>query len=53
MAEILAETYLDSARQDEARRELQLVLDAPLHPEWTPEDREFKQKAKELLARIR
>ncbi len=26
-----------------------LVLDAPLHPDWTPEDREFKQKAKELL----
>lgn len=49
----LAETYLDSDRQDDARRELQLVLDAPLHPEWTPEDREFKQKAKELMARIR
>ena len=47
----LAETYLDMDRPDEARRELQLVLDAPLHPEWTPEDREFKQKAKELLAR--
>jgi tetratricopeptide (TPR) repeat protein len=49
----LAETYLDMDRRDDARRELQLVLAAPLDPEWTPEDREFKQKAKELLERIR
>ena len=41
----LAETYLDMDRPDDARREAQLVLDAPLDPEWTPEDREFKQKA--------
>jgi TRAP transporter T-component len=48
----LAETYLDMDRPGEARREAQLVLDAPLDPEWTPEDREFKQKATELLTRI-
>jgi tetratricopeptide (TPR) repeat protein len=49
----LAETYLDMDRPDDARREAQLVLDAPLHPEWTPEDREFKQKAKALLVKIK
>jgi hypothetical protein len=26
------------------------VIDAPLDPDWTPEDREFKQKARALLA---
>jgi tetratricopeptide (TPR) repeat protein len=49
----LAETYLDMDRPDEARREAKLVLDAPLDPEWTPEDREFKQKAADLLKRIK
>jgi hypothetical protein len=46
----LAETLRDRDRADEARAELQRVLDAPLHPDWAPEDREFKQKARELLA---
>jgi tetratricopeptide (TPR) repeat protein len=49
----LAETYLDMDRPDDARREAQAVLDAPLHPEWTPEDREFKEKAKALLQKIK
>jgi tetratricopeptide (TPR) repeat protein len=49
----LAEQYLDMDKKDDARREAQAVLDAPLHPEWTPEDREFKQKAKELLQTIK
>jgi tetratricopeptide (TPR) repeat protein len=49
----LAETYLDMDRRDDARRETQLVLDAPLHPEWTPEDQEFKSKAAELMKRLR
>jgi tetratricopeptide (TPR) repeat protein len=48
----LAETYLDMDRVDEARREIQLVLDAPLDPGWTAEDREFKQKATELLKQM-
>jgi tetratricopeptide (TPR) repeat protein len=48
----LAETYLDMDKPDDARREAQLVLDAPLDPMWTPEDREFKQKASELLKKI-
>jgi tetratricopeptide (TPR) repeat protein len=45
----LAETLIEQNRNDEARKTLQQVLDAPLDPNWTPEDREFKQKARELL----
>jgi hypothetical protein len=48
----LAETLLDQGRRDEARAELQRVLDAPLDPDWTPEDREFKEKARALLASL-
>jgi hypothetical protein len=49
----LAETYLEMDRENEARQEAQKVLDLPVNPEWAPEDREFKQKAKALLARLR
>jgi len=49
----MAETLLDMNRKDEARREAHAVLAAPLDPDWTPEDREFKQKAMALLERIR
>jgi tetratricopeptide (TPR) repeat protein len=48
----LAETYLEMDKKDEAKRELQTVLSVPLHPEWTPEDKEFKQKAAELLKKL-
>jgi len=48
----LAETLLDMNRRAEARAELQKVLDAPLHPEWTPEDLEYKEQARQLLAKI-
>ena len=48
----LAETLLDAGKRDEARAELQRVLDAPLDPDWTPEDREFKDKARRLLASL-
>ena len=33
----------------EARKEAQAALDAPLDPNWTPEDRRFKEQAKRLL----
>jgi tetratricopeptide (TPR) repeat protein len=49
----LAETLLDQGRKDEARAELQKVIDAPLDPDWGPEDREFKQKAQRLIATLR
>ena len=45
----LAELLLDDGRKSEGRAELQNVLDAPLDPEWTPEDQEFKEKARRLL----
>jgi hypothetical protein len=40
-------------RKADAREALQKVLDAPLSAEWAPEDREWKQKARALLATIR
>ncbi|MBI3048855.1 MAG: tetratricopeptide repeat protein [Acidobacteria bacterium] len=49
----LAETLLETNRRDEARVELQQVLDAPVHPNWAPEDEEFKAKARALLATLR
>ena len=49
----LAETLVADGRKDDARAELQKVIDGPLDPEWTPEDREFKQKAQRLLATLR
>lgn len=48
----LAETLMDLDREDEARTALQAAIDAPLDPEWTPEDRRFKQKAEELLRKL-
>jgi tetratricopeptide (TPR) repeat protein len=47
----LADTLRELGRRDEARSELQRVLDATPDPEWAPEDREFKQKARDMLAR--
>jgi hypothetical protein len=46
----LAETLTALGRRDEARAELQKVIDAPIDPDWAPEDREFKEKARRLLA---
>ena len=46
----LAELYLDDGRKAEGRAELQAVIDAPVDPDWAPEDREFKDKAKAILA---
>ena len=48
----LAEVFVDEGRKDEARAHLQSVLDAPLDPEWAPEDRDFKEKARALLGRL-
>jgi tetratricopeptide (TPR) repeat protein len=49
----LAETLIDDGKKDEARLTLQKLLDAPINPDWAPEDRDFKQKARELLAKLR
>ena len=46
----LAETLVDMGRKDEARKELQAAIDAPLDPDWTPEDRALQgDRPKRLL----
>ena len=45
----LADTLFAMGKDEEARAALQHVLDAPLDPEWAPEDREFKVQAKRKL----
>ena len=49
----LAETLFAMDRDADARAELNALIAAPIDPEWAPEDREFKQKARDLLARAR
>ena len=49
----LAEVLIDEDRRQEARAELQKVIEAPLSAEWAPEDKEYKEKAAVLLARIK
>jgi tetratricopeptide (TPR) repeat protein len=49
----LAETYEDMGRKDDARREFQAVVDAPFHPDWVPEEKEYKEKARASLTRLR
>jgi hypothetical protein len=49
----LAELLVDQKRTAEARSELQHVIDAPLSEEWAPEDRDYKQKAAALIARLK
>lgn len=49
----LGELLEDEGRKPEARAELQKVLDAPLSPNWAPEDQEFKDKARALLANLK
>jgi hypothetical protein len=48
----LAELLLDDGRKAEARAELQLVIDAPVNAEWLPEDQDYKNKARALLAKV-
>ena len=49
----LGDTLADMGRKDEARKAYQAAIDAPFDPEWTPEDRRFKEQAKQALARLR
>lgn len=49
----LAETLIEMDRDDEAKRSLEATIAAPLDPEWTPEDKEFKEKAAALLKKMR
>jgi len=49
----LAETLFELDRDAEAGKELEKVLAVPTDPEWAPEDREYKHKAEQILARMR
>ena len=49
----LGELYADDDRVADARAELQKVIDAPIDPEWAPEDAEWKTKARQLLATLK
>jgi hypothetical protein len=48
----LAETLKSEGKNAEARATLEKLLAAPVDPEWTPEDREFKEKGRTLLASL-
>jgi hypothetical protein len=49
----LAELFADEHRKNEARAELQLVVDAPFSAEWVPEDEDYKARARALLATLK
>lgn len=49
----LGDTLADMGRKDEARRAYQAAIDAPFDPDWTPEDRRFKEQARRLLQNLR
>ena len=48
----LAETYQDMGRKTDAIRMLHEIAALAVDPEWAPEDEEFKDKARTLLARL-
>ncbi len=48
----LAELLAADHREADARAELQSALAAPFDPEWDPENQEYKQKARALLAKL-
>ncbi len=45
----LAETLFSMDRDEEAIEQLKALIAAPIDPAWAPEDREFKEKARDLL----
>jgi hypothetical protein len=49
----LAELLIDDHRKDEARAELQKVIDAPVNAEWAAEDQDFKARSATLLQTLR
>jgi cytochrome c-type biogenesis protein CcmH/NrfG len=49
----LAETLVALDRDGEAKAALQRILEVTPDPEWVPEDRDFKEKARQLLQKLR
>jgi tetratricopeptide (TPR) repeat protein len=48
----LADLLIDHGRVDEARALLQRAIDAPIDPDWAPEDRELRAQAAARLQRL-
>jgi uncharacterized membrane protein len=48
----LAETLIDEGKKDDARTVLQQLQQAPVDPDWAPEDREFKAKGLVLVKAV-
>jgi tetratricopeptide (TPR) repeat protein len=48
----LAELLIDEGRKSEARTLLRRAIDAPIDPEWAPEDRENARHAAEISGRL-
>ena len=49
----LAETLLAEDRDADARALLEQLLASPVNPDWVPEDREYKEQGRRLLATLR
>jgi TRAP transporter TatT component family protein len=49
----LAETLIAMDRDAEAKTLLQKLLQLPLDPDWAAEDREYKEKGRQLLATLK
>ena len=49
----LGETLIDLGNTAEARTMLQAAVDAPVDPNWIPEDTRFKAQARQLLATLK
>jgi len=48
----LAETLIERDKHAEAREHLAAAIDAPPDPQWIPEDRRFRARARTLLERL-
>jgi hypothetical protein len=49
----LAETLIALKRKPEAKQTLERCLAAPIDPEWSAEDRDFKRKAEKLIQTLK
>jgi len=49
----LPETLIARGQKEEARAVIQKLQDAPIDPDWAPEDAEFKAKGRQLISQLR
>ena len=48
----LAEAYFEDKDKEKAREEINFILNAPLEPDFMPDDRLYKRQAEDLLKKI-